>query len=185
MERSLWVTFRYLCSDTDFTCLRNKNSGKNSSGIQLDFFFCFRGIIWMGKIFSVFLTSLSLIGSTWWFEMMSWNTKDLPATVFSAILYVYCFRNLFFFLNQTVRKELWDYITQVMKPDWEKSYFSFLCGFCGSCKEDNGVYSTNRISVSMWVANAQFDYPVYFRVNSQTLLEICKKRNKAVAWTFP
>lgn len=72
-----------------------------------------------------------------------------------------------------------------MKPDWEKKYFSFLCGFCGSCKEDNGVHSTNRISVSMWVANAHFDYPVYFRVNSQTLLEICKKRNKAVAWTFP
>lgn len=175
MERSLWVTFRYLCSDTDFTCLRNKNPGKNSSGIQLDFFFCFRGIIWMGKIFSVFLTSLSLIGSTWWFEMMSWNTKDFTRYSFLCNTVCVLFSQSFFFLNQTVRKELWDYITQVMKPDWEKSYFSFLCGFCGSCKEDNGVYSTNRISVSMWVANAQFDYPVYFRVNSQTLLEICKK----------
>lgn len=175
MERSLWVTFRYLCSDTDFTCLRNKNPGKNSSGIQLDFFFASEASFGWGRYFQFFsLRSPSLAalcGLRWWAE----TQKILPATVFSAILYVYCFRNLFFFLNQTVRKELWDYITQVMKPDWEKSYFSFLCGFCGSCKEDNGVYSTNRISVSMWVANAQFDYPVYFRVNSQTLLEICKK----------
>lgn len=175
MERSLWVTFRYLCSDTDFTCLRNKNPGKNSSGIQLDFFFLLQRHHLDGE--DIF--SFSHFALPHWQHLVVWDDELKHKRFYPlqfSLQYCMCIVfAIFFFLNQTVRKELWDYITQVMKPDWEKSYFSFLCGFCGSCKEDNGVYSTNRISVSMWVANAQFDYPVYFRVNSQTLLEICKK----------